>query len=531
MPPSPRTLLLTAAQENNLQRIKELFLEHPSIDTVVATASNRYSLIHWAVHHNNLDMLRFLISKGVAINYLNQERITPIELAAQKGYWDCAATLAENFSILLLYYKALVHAISVNRATADKLFVANCCARWSLTDTGNTLLHLAAENGDLAMICFLVDDKCFSTSAKNKVRKIPIELAVEKEHWECAKYLASQQINARDNTHFYRALKIAVPANKEKARELLEENKYSRTPLADTGDTLLHLAAIDGDIETIRFLISQGFSATTANNNDKTPLQLAAQAKKWDCVKVFAECANAEEDSAPYSAALLTVIITDELSSIEAKRSAVRALLESKKASVHYHSLITGNTALHIAARKKDLHIIRLLQEHGASATAENYERKPPLQVAIDNKNWANALALSIDVYSTQYDQQPFVKMYAYFLSTCESGGSDYEKRWNDFIDLLRALETSQATISTKHLNANPEFMARTYLFGLFKGSSRYLDIKQLITGLPPDTLKTSYTEFKRLVGEQKFAGCETAKALHNAVYSPPTAASALAAH
>ena len=79
--------------------------------------------------------------------------------------------------------------------------------------------------------------------------------------------------------------------------ELIKREADVNIPLKNTiGNTVLHNAVTDGELDVVKELISHGANINAINNFNWTPLSLAAEEDQWDIVLLFLEQgANIEE--------------------------------------------------------------------------------------------------------------------------------------------------------------------------------------------------------------------------------------------
>jgi ankyrin repeat protein/uncharacterized caspase-like protein len=111
----------------------------------------------------------------------------------------------------------------------------------------------------------------------------------------------------------------------------------------DDGNTLLHIAAHEDDIDIARYLVSQGADVNIKDNLDQTPLQIAISE------------ANVE----------LAKYLISNGADVDAKN--------------HFQQI----TSLHTAVDKGNLEIAKLLVLHGANINAKNFLHESPLYIAV----------------------------------------------------------------------------------------------------------------------------------------------------
>ncbi|KAI2663426.1 Protein phosphatase 1 regulatory subunit 12C [Labeo rohita] len=206
-------------------------------------------------------------------------------------------------------------------------------------------------------------------------------------------------------------LAVCASGDTEEAKEMLREargqngeNEMVNCANAD-GITALHQACIDGSMEMVEFLLSQGASVNQVDSEGWTPLHVAAS------------CGNLEITE--HGASLCSVNCDGDVPMDIAEDEATETLLQehtltlgtdveaAKRAEEEWimrdarHWLTnglpanlchprTGATPLHVAAAKGYLEAIKLLCQCGLDVSAKDYDGWTPLHAAA---HWAQSEA------------------------------------------------------------------------------------------------------------------------------------------
>lgn len=244
-------------------------------------------------------------------------------------------------------------------------------------DNHDTLLHIAAGNNDPDMISLLMEYKA-DLAIKNNSQLTPIALAGKLGHWRCVRIIAQSKKTDSSDTYDYRyALGCAILRNLiDEAEILLKKGAtdvciYSNS----TYRYSLHIAVKENNPHMIKMLLKHGSNLTRINANGYTPMKLAADLNYWDCVNAIADHQRTDtSDSYQYNYALECAIKAEKMDTVE--------ILLSKGASANWMLPNNQDSFLHIAVKKRNPKMIRLLLEYAADRERLNQEKLTPLTLA-----------------------------------------------------------------------------------------------------------------------------------------------------
>ena len=157
-------------------------------------------------------------------------------------------------------------------------------------------------------------------------------------------------------------------------RSIINKNKAILNDIEDSkGNTLLNVAVIEGHIEIVKYLVSDGADLNQQDSSEETPLIIAIKEGKLDLIAYFL----------------------------------------SQDADVNV-KVYFNDTPLHKAVDKGDLEIVKLVVTNGADLNLKNNQKETPLFVAVES-NQTNVAEYLI---SQNGDSTKFINL---FLSTRHS--------------------------------------------------------------------------------------------------------------
>ncbi|BAO99793.1 ankyrin repeat domain-containing protein [Wolbachia endosymbiont of Cimex lectularius] len=164
--------------------------------------------------------------------------------------------------------------------------------------SGNTLLYYAVQEGNLYLARLLVKEDV-DVNTKDNEDLTPLHAAAISNAKDVAEFLVDNgaDVDARDNID-WTPLHTAAFFDAEDVAELLiskganirARNNKNKAPFeiaqgevvtflavakGNSGNTLLHYAAKEGNLDLIELLIKEGADINARNNDNKTPFKLA----------------------------------------------------------------------------------------------------------------------------------------------------------------------------------------------------------------------------------------------------------------
>lgn len=227
------TPLADAAMRNDLTRVQALLGEGVDVN---AAQGDGNTALHWAAYHSNAEMAEVLIGAGA--NVTAQTRIgelTPMFLVARTGYEPIV--------------RLLLDAGADPRAT---------------TSTGTTALMLAAGSGKTETVAALIEAGSDVNSRELVNGQTAVMFAAALNRGAAITMLASHDADLNVVT------KLSQIATGDSQRRV-NSRRQSRPAVTMGGNSALHYASRDGQMDAVRALVEAGADVNVLTGNDRTP--------------------------------------------------------------------------------------------------------------------------------------------------------------------------------------------------------------------------------------------------------------------
>nr|CAH7723510.1 unnamed protein product [Callosobruchus chinensis] len=205
------------------------------------------------------------------------------------------------------------------------------------------------DNLSLELIKCLINQPGLDVNVRGLNGKTPLHCAIEFDELSMVDLLLTKKnINpfVEDNDG-KTSLDYAKEGKKAEILQALINNKYGSEQ-----DSLLHLAAMIGEVNAVRYLIGKGIDVNVRNALHHTPLHLAAGIGHAEVVKILIREGNAEIE-----------------------------VFDAR-----------NQTPMHYAVNNKKLEIVKLLLELGADVNSarvgQNSMKLSPVHIAVSNTNY-----------------------------------------------------------------------------------------------------------------------------------------------
>ncbi len=301
--------------------------------------------LKYVIKSGKLDLLKYLVEKGIDFHTPNSYGVIPLHYAARWGRFEMVQYLVENGADVNahneeigtpLYYAVQSKNLEIVRYLVEKGVEVNAYDE----DMGTPLLE-AARVDCLAIVQYLVENGAVVNVGKDICT--PLHYAARWNHFEMVQYLVENgaDVNAREDDGYTPLIYAAQVDNLEMVRYLVEKGAVVNVQ-EDEGDTPLHYAARGNYLNIVQYLVENGASINVPNEKRMTPLHEAVRENNLSIVQYLVEkgaAVNAQEDD--------------------------------------------GDTPLHYAVRGNSLEMVQYLVEKGADVNAYNEKKVTPLYEAI----------------------------------------------------------------------------------------------------------------------------------------------------
>lgn len=184
--------LIAAAASGNIKSMQDIIAKS-NLDPNRGDYDSRTSL-HLAAGENQLEVAKFLVEKlKVDVNCQDRNGRTPLETAIEKGHMDLIVYLRENGGVIAESRTGSAAKNVLVAASSGNVKVLQLWAQAGMSMTvsdydGRTALHLAAAEGQEAVVKFLLDNGA-DPMAEDRFGNIPIMDAHRERKMACVKLL------------------------------------------------------------------------------------------------------------------------------------------------------------------------------------------------------------------------------------------------------------------------------------------------------------------------------------------------------
>ncbi|XP_004605512.2 ankyrin repeat domain-containing protein 16 [Sorex araneus] len=291
MAPAAPLLLHCAARHGRLH-VLAFLAEAAGLDIEAADRDSKRPL-HEAAAAGHRDCVRYLLTRGAAVDSLKRADWTPLMLACAKRSLEVIQELVENGADPLLKNKDGWNSFHIASREGDPLILQYlldvCPSAWKTeSKIQRTPLHTAAMHGRLEAVKLLLQRCQYEPDCRDCCGLTPFMDAVQCGHIGVARLLLEEHkacASAEDCQGAQALHRAAVTGQSEAIRFLVSELGIDVDVRAvSTHLTALHYAAQEGHVSTIQTLLSLGADLNAKDGRSRSALHLACAGQHGPCV-------------------------------------------------------------------------------------------------------------------------------------------------------------------------------------------------------------------------------------------------------
>lgn len=350
-----RTALQCACANEKFDNVAKVLLEYGA--KIDVACNDGYTPLHEAAYGGLVTKARVLVDGGADLNIQDNCRDTPLYEALYNYHSEVAKYLIEQGA-------------------------STSCEN----DDGITPLHVAASKGMFEITKLLVD-KGVDLECEDKWENTALNEAVQGVHVDVAQYLIEKgadesHLGHRGRSPLHAALFQSFHPSIGQIIQLFRSvDNTIFTTLDDEGNTPLHIACQEGNLEVVRTLLAnlEPTGATISNFASATPLYFAAERGNTPIVQLLiainVETNVQNEGLNP----LHTACYYNHLETAKVLRDANPSLLQVRD--------VYGCTPLHLGAGNGSSSLVAFLLEKDAEIDSPDRDRESPLHWACYQEN------------------------------------------------------------------------------------------------------------------------------------------------
>ncbi|GFY68105.1 ankyrin-3 [Trichonephila inaurata madagascariensis] len=281
---SDSTPLHSAVQSGD-EEIVECLLRHGA--EVNASMLNLSLPLSHAAEEGRVTIAKLLLRYGAVVDLDTDLGQTPLQFAAQNGHFDFVKLLLERGAIVNKKNKkndngtALHYSSGNGHSEVVKLLIQNDADIEAKDFSDSTPLHVAVEQGHEDVVKILIDQGV-DVHSKDALGSTALFSAAYHGHKVIVELLLSSGVDIRaEDKNKITPMHVLLS---NELSELLIKNNTNIDFVDAYGCTTLHLGALNGNLDFVKYCLQNGCSVDARNSSGLTALHLAVQGNHQEVV-------------------------------------------------------------------------------------------------------------------------------------------------------------------------------------------------------------------------------------------------------
>jgi len=250
------------------------------------TDSEGKSVLFYAINRKDAENVKKLINVGANINLKDNSNNSIIDNAINVGNVEIINLLLQKNNIALNIVNSNEETPTISVLLSNKLtgtekkeiidkFIEKGSNINMVDSNGNSPIMYAIQKNHLSTVDLLINNGG-DINIKNKKDETALNIALNMKNKPIINYLYDKGYNVYNTENneitFEMMKQIMADNNKELLERLIKNNKFNiNSKESDTGNTLLHIAVENRNIDIVRFLVNNGADKNIENNDLCTP--------------------------------------------------------------------------------------------------------------------------------------------------------------------------------------------------------------------------------------------------------------------
>jgi ankyrin repeat protein len=355
----------------------------------------------WAVYKDDAATVDLLLKAGAKVTVADDYGETPLTLACANGsaaMVDKLLKAGADANAARFYNETplMIAAASGNPDVVSTLIAHGAKIEAVEDRRGQNALMWAAAQSNADAVQVLLKAGA-NPNAVSKGGFTPLVFTADNGDTKSAANLIAASANVNYETHSVNVLLIALTAKKPGVAKLLIDHGAVVTGKDPTGQTALHIAIDNGDLDTVKLLIAKGAdvnAATNARQGDRmgilqrpptgqqTPLMIAARGNHPDIMKVLVDAgANPKMHATDGSTLLMAAAAGGHIESVKYAFELdpdIKAMTDRKETVMHAAMIGTRRYATEVEITE----MVKFLAENGGELDSMDINNRTPIALA-----------------------------------------------------------------------------------------------------------------------------------------------------